>query len=102
MAINKKAKAEAEKSVEYQIEVKKAKDFSKDGDTAISFDIEVNGVTIYGCWYREGKKKDGSDYTMVSFPSRKDEKSGKYYSHAWFKVTDEMIEDISKQIEALL
>lgn len=101
MAINKKAKAEAEKSAALSIEVKSAKDFSKEEGTAISFTMVVNGVTIYNCWYREGKKKDGSDYSMVSFPSRKAE-NGEYYNHAWVKLSDEDVDNISKQIEALL
>ena len=91
MAIAKKAKAEAEKSANLNIEVSRVKDFS---------DEKVNGVTIYGCYYREGVK-DGKDYSMVAFPSRKSS-DGKYYKHAYVKLSDADIDNISKQIEALL
>ena len=100
MAINKKA-AEAEKTAELQIEVTRAKDFSDDKGTCIAFDMTVNGVTIYGNYYREGTDSKGKDYTMVAFPSRKGS-DGKYYKHAFVKLSDADIDNISKQIEALL
>lgn len=101
MAINnKKAKAEAEKSAELQIEVNRVKDFSDDKGTCIAFDMTVNQVTIYGCYYREGTDKNGKEYSMVAFPSRKS--GDKYYKHAYVKLSDADIDNISKQIEALL
>ena len=102
MAIKKPAKAaEAETTAALTIEVKRAKDFSKDESVIISFDMIVNGVTIYNCWYREGKKKDGSDYSMISFPARKGD-GDKYYNYAFVKLSDADVDNISKQIEALL
>ena len=107
MAVNRNKKqteeAEEVKAQDLTIKVTRAKDFTQDGadGCCIAFDMEVNGVTIYGNYYREGKKKDGSDYAMVSFPSRKDDK-GKYWNHAYVKLTDAQIEDISKQIENLI
>lgn len=100
MAIAKKAKAEAEKSANLNIEVSRVKDFSDEKGTCIAFDMKVNEVTIYGCYYREGVK-DGKDYSMVAFPSRKSS-DGKYYKHAYVKLSDADIDNISKQIEALL
>lgn len=100
MAISKKAKAEAEKSAALKIEVSRVKDFSDEKGTCIAFDMQVNDVTIYGCYYREGQK-DGKDYSMVAFPSRK-ASDGKYYKHAFVKLSDDDIDNISKQIEALL
>jgi len=96
----KETKAEAQ---ELTIKVTRAMDFTKEGadGCCIGFDMEVNAVTIYGCFYREGKKKDGSDYQMVSFPSKKDEK-GKYWNHAYVKLSDAQVEEISKQIENLI
>lgn len=105
MAIKKNSKKEAEtKEVKHlDITVKRAKDFSDDEKTSIAIDLEVNGVTIYNCWYREGKKKDGSDYSMVAFPSREDPKNkGKYYNHAYVKLSEEDIENIATQIEQLI
>ena len=87
------------------IEVLRAKDFTKDdakeNECSIVFDMKVNGVTIYGCWYRTGSDKKGEDYEMVSFPSQKG-KDGKYYNHAWVKLQQSDIDNISKQIESLL
>lgn len=104
MAIKKNTKkAEETKEVkQLEITVKRAKDFSDDEKTSIACDLEVNGVTIYNCWYREGKKKDGSDYALISFPSRKDEKTDKYYNHAYVNFSDEDIENIAAQIEQLI
>lgn len=104
MAIKKNAKkAEESKEVkQLEITVKRAKDFSDDEKTSIAVDLEVNGVTIYNCWYREGKKKDGSDYAMIAFPSRKDEKTNKYYNYAYVQFSKEDIENIATQIEQLI
>ena len=98
MAIKGKKKEEA-KDQALDIKVTRAKDFSEDGKTTIAFDMVVNGVTIYGCYYREGTKKDGSEYAMVAFPSRKDAKSEKYYNHAYVKLSDDDVENIASQIE---
>lgn len=103
MAIKKNTKKEQEvKAQELEIKVTRAKDFSDDEKTSIAFDMLVNGVQIYNCFYREGKKKDGSDYSMVAFPSRKDEKTEKYYNHVYVKLSDEDIENIAGQIEQLI
>ena len=98
MAIKGKKKEEAKEQA-LEIKVTRAKDFSEDGKTTIAFDMVVNGVTIYGCYYREGTKKDGSEYAMVAFPSRKDTKSDKYYNHAYVKLSDDDVENIASQIE---
>ena len=97
MALNKAKKQEQE--ITYQIEVKRIKDFSKDGQTSIALDMVVNGVTIYGAYYRAGESK-GKDYRMIAFPSKKGS-DGKYYNHVYFKTTDEMLDEIEKQIDAL-
>jgi DNA-binding cell septation regulator SpoVG len=65
------------------------------GDT-VFFDMEVNGVTIYGCKVVEGSKGD-----FISFPSHKG-KDGKYYNHAWVKLTDEQSKEIIAQVEEAL
>ena len=106
MAIKKNSKKEAETKEEVkqlEITVKRADDFSDDEKTSIAIDLEVNGVTIYNCWYREGKKKDGTDYSMVAFPSREDPKNkGKYYNHAYVKLSEDDVENIANQIEQLI
>ena len=87
------------------IEVLRAKDFTKDdakeNECSIVFDMKVNGVTIYGCWYRTGYDKKGEDYEMVSFPSQKG-KDGKYYNHAYVQLQQSDIDFISSEIEKLL
>ena len=87
------------------IEVLRAKDFTKDdakeNECSIVFDMKVNGVTIYGCWYRTGSDKKGEDYELVSFPSQKG-KDGKYYNHAYVQLQQSDIDFISSEIEKLL
>ena len=82
----------------YDVKVTRAKEFD---NGSVAFDMVVNGVTIYGCWYREGKDKKGNDYEMISFPSQKG-KDGKYYSHAWFKLEDGVKADIIDQLQKLV
>lgn len=82
-----------ENTQSYDVKVTRAKEL-KEGQ--VVFDMTVNGVTIYGCWYREGK-----DYSMVSFPSHKGN-DGKYYNHCWFKIDDATKEDIVAQLQKLV
>ena len=94
-----KAKENTKKeNVNYKIQVLNAKAV-KDGRAV--FDMEVNGVKIYGCWFTEYTNKEGKAGTMVSFPSYQGS-NGTYYSHAWFPISKEAREDIEKQIEKLL
>ena len=93
MAISKGKKEEQN----YKVEVKRAKEFDY-GDIAV--DMVVNGINIYNCTYKSGEK-DGKDYAFISFPSRKGN-DGKYYSHVYFKISDELLADIEKQIEKLI
>lgn len=78
----------------FEVKVTRAKEF-KSGD--VGFDMVVNGVTIYGCVYKESKRGN-----FVSFPSRKNESDGKYYSYAYFKIDDKTLELIESQISDLL
>ena len=64
----------------------------------ISFDLRLNGVTIYGMtlvW-----NEDLKDY-WASFPARKG-KDGKYYKHAWYPIDGVLLANIEKRIEELL
>lgn len=81
------------KSADYTVTVLRAHQFNGGN---IVFDIQVNGVKIYGMKYIESKK--GS---FISFPQYKGA-DGKYWSHAYFEITEEIQSDIEKQIEALL
>lgn len=104
MAIKGGSKKKTEENATvYQVEVLRVKDFSKDGKTAISVDLEANGVKIYGCWYRvyEDRKKPGEEKGFIAFPSRQGS-DGKYYQHAWFPVSEDLLEEIEKQINEKL
>ena len=108
MAVSRNKKTENKETEQAQaltIEVLRAKDFTKDdakeNECSIVFDMKVNGVTIYGCWYRTGSDKKGEDYEMVSFPSQKG-KDGKYYNHAYVQLQQSDIDFISSEIEKLL
>lgn len=74
------------------IKVIRAKEYKE----TIFIDININGVTIYGCRYVEGKNGD-----FISFPSYKG-KDDKYYSHAYAELTDEDVKEIDAQIDELL
>lgn len=65
-------------------------------DDLVFFDVEINGVTIYGCKVVEGKNGD-----FISFPSHKG-KDGKYYNHAYIKLSDDQANDIISQVENML
>lgn len=87
-----------ENKVEYKVSVLKAKEV-KEGK--VTFDMEVNGIKIYSCWYNEYKNKSGKDGTILSFPSYKGS-DGNYYNYVWFPISQEMKNDIIAQIEKLV
>lgn len=96
MAITKKNTEKAAEKL--QIEVTRAKDLAD--KNVIMFDMIVNGVTIYGCSYREMQKKDGSgSFAKIGFPSRKGP-DDKYYNHVYVKLTDDDITEIERGIES--
>lgn len=76
----------------YSCEVLRAKEYK---DT-VFFDVNINGVSIYGCRFVEGKNGD-----FVSFPSYKGN-DGKYYSHAYIKLDEATVALIDEQIDKLL
>lgn len=91
MALGKK-KEEAKKEVTYDIEVTRAKEIKG----SYAFDMTVNGIKIYGCWIKEGKKGN-----FISFPSYKGS-DDKYYSHVWFEISDALEKEIEEKVEAAL
>ena len=76
-------------------------------DAILMLDIDVNGVKIYSCIFKEVTvKKDGQKYKkgdkcyVLSLPS---EKSGdKYYDRVWFPVSNETMDSIIEQIKEKL
>lgn len=86
-----------QESKKYDVKVTRAKEV-KEG--SVAFDMEVNSISIYGCWYNEYKTKEGKEGTMLTFPSYKN--SDKYYNHVWFPISAELKADIIAQIEKLV
>lgn len=77
----------------YTVNVLRARQVKND----FVFDMDVNGVSVCGCWIKTSK--DGETFT--SFPSYKGS-DGKYYSHAYFKIPADVQKDIEDQIEKYL
>lgn len=101
MAIKKSGKTVAEKITvkPENIKVDRAKEFEK----SISFDCTLfDCIKIYGCTYRTyTDKNDNEEKGIISFPSKKG-KDDKYYNHAYFYVSDEVLAKVEKEIEALI
>lgn len=76
----------------FNLEVKRAKEYKN----TVFFDVDINGVMIYGCRFVEGKNGD-----FVSFPSYKGS-DDKYYNHCWIKLGDAEVKLIDEQIDQLL
>lgn len=93
MAFKKGKAAGAEKAVNYgkveSFEILKATNFS----WGCSFNMILNGVTIYNCTVAESK--EGKFF--ISFPSRKGS-DGKWYSYVYFRFTDD---DMQKILDAV-
>jgi len=81
----------------YEVKVLKVKAVKQD---TYAFNMEVNGIKIYSCWYRQGVK-NGKEWSMISFPSHKGS-DGKYYNHVFFPISDNLKSAIEKQMESLL
>lgn len=93
----KKSTEKETKKIEYTVEVTRAKEVS---EGRVAFDMKVNGVTIYGCWYIEGEKA-GKEYTIINLPQTKG-KDDKYYSIAWFPMSKEIKSNIIEQLEKMV
>ena len=85
------------KNVEYgevvSFEILKATQFN----WGVSFNMVLNGVTIYSCTVAE--TKDGKQF--ISFPSRKGS-DGKWYSYVHFRFSDADLEAILDAVEKAL
>lgn len=81
----------------YEIRVTRA---NRIKDNTYGFSMVVNGVTIYSCIYKEGKKDDGTEWSFVNLPQSKS--GDKYYDLVWFPRTKETTELIANQIASLI
>lgn len=90
-------KNNGKKNVEYgevvSFEILKATQFN----WGVSFNMVLNGVTIYNCTVAE--TKDGKQF--ISFPSRKGS-DGKWYSYVYFRFSDADLEAILEAVEKAL
>ena len=69
---------------------------AKEHNNTCFVDLEINGVSIYGCRYVEGKNGD-----FISFPSYKG-KDGNYYNYAYAKLDAATVQLINEEIDKLL
>ena len=73
-------------------EVKRAFDTGK----TVYFDLELNGVTIYGCRVVEGQQGD-----FIGFPSQKG-KDGRYYNICYAPLAPENVQGILDVVEKMI
>ena len=66
-------------------------------DWGTVFTLEINGVEIHGC--KVGERRDGNSF--ISFPSYKG-KDGKWYSHVYFRLSDQDTDAILKELAEML
>lgn len=76
-------------------------------DKILMMDLDINGVTVKGCMLKEIEvKKDGEKHKagdicyVVNFPSEK--VGDKYYNVVWAPVSNDNLDDILRQVKALL
>lgn len=68
------------------------------GNGQISFNCTFDDViTIYNMKYIEGTKKDGTEYSFISFPQHKGS-DGNYYNYVWCRITENLSDQIVEQI----
>lgn len=101
--INKKTE-QATSNSKFDVTVTRAREIKKtEKEQVIAFDLNVNGVTIYGMIYRSGVSQKGKDYELISFPARKGT-DDTYYNHVWFPISRELqaiiIDQISNKLTA--
>ena len=84
---------QAPERVQHIYSVRRAKEF-KDG--GITFDLDVDDITIYGCRIIQGRKGD-----FVAFPQRKGN-DGKYYSYVYLALTEEETHEILEKVCKIL
>ena len=93
---NTESKAKSKKGEELKTDsfsVNRVHQFDNGG---VTFDMTVNGITIYGC--RVEETKDGD---FIGLPQRKGN-DGKCYSIVWAKFSEEDKKDILAEVENLL
>lgn len=110
MAITKnEKKANAEKAAEkinYAVQVLKVS-ARKGKPNCYRFNLNVNGIIIYGMDYVTYTDRAGKERCFMSFPQYKSSSGDdKYYNHCYFPINDpeyaDVFAEIEKQISDLL
>ena len=99
------SKKESSSKKEYEVNVLAARQTKN--DSIVMVDLEVNGVKIYSCIFKEVTvKKNGEKYKkgdkcyLLNLPQ---EKSGyKYFDRVWFPISNAIIDKVKEQVEAKL
>lgn len=102
---NEKKEVKKAAKINYMIKVDAAR--ATKNEAIVMVDLDVNGVKIKSCMLKEAEvKNDGEKYKkgdtcyFLNFPSEK--VGDKYYNRVWFPVSNENLEDIIRQVKALL
>ena len=102
---DKEVKKDAAANVDYKVTVEAAR--ATKNDKIVMIDIDVNGVKIKSCMIKEivctkdgEKHKKGDICYVLQFPSEK--VGDKYYSRAWFPVSNDTKDKILEQTKSLL
>ena len=96
MPINKNTTKKEEKTMTYEVKAHHVRSVKNKPDN-YTFTLSVNGVEINWCKYITYTDDNGDRVSFVSFPQYQG-KDGKYYNHAYFKITDELFKVIEDQI----
>ena len=96
-------KSEKKEKKNYDVTVLNARETKN--DSIVMVDLEVNGVKIYSCIFKEiictkdgEKHKKGDKCYVLNLPQEKGS-DGKYYDRVWFPVSNSIIDSVKKQIE---
>ena len=92
--MTKKTKKEIETIKVDSFKVLKVREMKKSNN--VSFDLVLNGITIYGCFVISGKNGN-----FISLPQRAGN-DGKYYSIVWAPMSQEDQNAIIAEVERLL
>lgn len=97
-----KEEKKMENNMKYAVKVSNVKKITNRAG-CYRFQLEVNGVNIYGMKYIHYTTKAGKEGDLISFPSYKG-RDGEYYNNCWFPcVSDtEAFKEIEKQLEVIV
>ena len=99
-------KSEKKEKKNYDVTVLNARETKN--DSIVMVDLEVNGVKIYSCIFKEiictkdgEKHKKGDKCYVLNLPQEKGT-DGKYYDRVWFPRSNDMIDSVVEQVSEIL